>query len=69
MDAKTEDSLLSVARISASSPGLSLPLIIESLSDTIDLARLAGEHRDELREKLLRYGGILFRGGAIVHGA
>lgn len=39
-----------------------LPLIIEPASDGIDLNAWAEENRDAIEERLLEYGGILFRG-------
>ncbi|MFL6261101.1 MAG: TauD/TfdA family dioxygenase [Thermoanaerobaculia bacterium] len=39
-----------------------LPLLIEPARAGVDLAAWAGSNRDLLAEKLLRHGGILFRG-------
>ena len=37
-----------------------LPLVIEPAADQLELARWAASRRDELKERLLRYGAILF---------
>ena len=39
-----------------------LPLLVEPARPGVDLAAWAGANRDLLAEKLLRHGGILFRG-------
>jgi alpha-ketoglutarate-dependent taurine dioxygenase len=39
-----------------------LPLLVEPASPGVDLAGWAASNRDLLEEKLLRHGGILFRG-------
>lgn len=43
-------------------PGPPLPLVIEPDSEEIDATAWADAHRLQLRELLLRHGGILFRG-------
>jgi alpha-ketoglutarate-dependent taurine dioxygenase len=45
-------------------PGQPLPLVLrpDQESQDTDLLRLVAEHREPIRERLLRYGGILFRG-------
>jgi len=53
---------MDAVRESTSSSDRPLPLIIESLSEAVELVQWAGDHRDEIRKKLLRHGGILFRG-------
>jgi alpha-ketoglutarate-dependent taurine dioxygenase len=39
-----------------------LPLVIEPARNGIDAVAWAAEHRDPIRELLLRHGGIMFRG-------
>jgi alpha-ketoglutarate-dependent taurine dioxygenase len=41
--------------------GQTLPLVIEPAVDGVDLIAWAGARREELEQKLLQYGGILFR--------
>jgi alpha-ketoglutarate-dependent taurine dioxygenase len=43
-------------------PGLPLPLVMTPGGSDVDLIDWAGENRTMLEEKLLRHGGILFRG-------
>lgn len=43
-------------------PEQALPLVIEPAVDGVDLIGWASDHRADLEQKLLRYGGILFRG-------
>ncbi|MFF2011447.1 TauD/TfdA family dioxygenase [Streptomyces sp. NPDC058195] len=43
-------------------PGHELPLVLEPRSADLSLVELATEYRAELRQRLLQYGGILFRG-------
>jgi alpha-ketoglutarate-dependent taurine dioxygenase len=45
-------------------PGQPLPLVLrpDQESQDTDLLRLVAEHREPIRERLLCYGGILFRG-------
>lgn len=42
--------------------GLNLPLVLEPVSDTVDLAEWAGGNRSFLDEKLHHHGALLFRG-------
>ena len=42
-------------------PGNTLPLVIEPAMPGIELGSWAQTHRDSLREKLKKHGGILFR--------
>ena len=49
------------ARESLAAPGQSLPLIIKPGQPGLDLVPWADQHRGEIRRKLLRHGGIVFR--------
>ena len=46
-------------------PDGDLPLLVEPAMPGLDLATWAADHRDELSEKLLEVGGILFRGFSV----
>jgi alpha-ketoglutarate-dependent taurine dioxygenase len=43
-------------------PGPPLPLVVEPAGEGIDLVAWATAQRDQIRQLLLRHGGILFRG-------
>lgn len=43
-------------------PGKSLPLLVRPEDTSVDLLELASEHGKLIHERLLRHGGILFRG-------
>ena len=43
-------------------PGQSLPLVIRPDKTSANLLELASQHRELIRRKLLRHGGILFHG-------
>ncbi|MEV6766570.1 TauD/TfdA family dioxygenase [Streptomyces sp. NPDC051105] len=45
-------------------PGQQLPLILEPRAADTDLIELVTQYRSEIRQRLLAYGGILFRGFA-----
>jgi len=47
-------------------PERSLPLIMEPVSANANIVDMALAHRDDIRDRLTRYGGILFRGFADV---
>jgi len=46
-------------------PGTELPLLIQPAVEGVDLVAWASTHRDWMEERLLRHGGLLFRGFAI----
>ena len=53
---------ISGIREDQAAPGQSLPLVVGPDSPGADLLSLVAANREALRERLLRYGGILFRG-------
>jgi len=55
----TQESLI---EISEPAPGASMPLVIEPAVEDVDLVTWAKNNNQLIREKLLHYAGILFRG-------
>lgn len=60
--AGTDDPGLPQVRESWAAPGQHLPLILEPEVAGLDLIELAARHKEEIRGRMLRYGGVLFRG-------
>jgi alpha-ketoglutarate-dependent taurine dioxygenase len=55
-------SVEALTRESSLTPGMTLPLVIEPAIENVNLNVWAAENRELVEQKLLRHGGILFRG-------
>ena len=63
--ATSDTSTVGEVRTSLSAPGQELPLIVEPVAEGVSLADWCAANRDWVQAKILKHGGVLFRGFSV----